>query len=71
MLAAVLLLYAVVAASQAVALQNPLRAPREVVGIAWAFVCMHLGYGLGFGRALLDRLLRRRAAGDVATRLTR
>jgi len=71
MLALVVLAYAMVAAGQAAALQNPLNAPREAAGIFWAFVCMHMGYGLGFGKALLDRLLWRDAAGDAATRLTR
>jgi glycosyltransferase involved in cell wall biosynthesis len=44
---------------------------RDTAGIAWAFACMHAGYGLGFGRGLLDFTLLRRAPGDAATRLTR
>lgn len=40
-------------------------------GIAWAIACMHLGYGLGFGRALLDFAVLRRAPGAHATQLTR
>jgi hypothetical protein len=45
--------------------------PRAACGIAWAFGCMHFGYGIGFGHALADRLRRRRGARDAATRLTR
>jgi len=44
---------------------------REAVGIAWAFGCMHFGYGVGFGHALIDRVLLRRGTRDAATRLTR
>jgi hypothetical protein len=32
---------------------------------------MHLGYGLGFGRALVEVLLLKRTPGAAATRLTR
>jgi glycosyltransferase involved in cell wall biosynthesis len=46
-------------------------APRQVLGVAWAFFCMHAGYGLGFGRGLLDFVLLRRAPGAAVTRLTR
>lgn len=67
-LAALLAAYALaaLAAALAAAPKRPLRWP----GVAWAFACMHLGYGLGFARALWDRA-RRRGAGAQATRLTR
>ena len=45
--------------------------PRDALGIAWAFGCMHFGYGIGFGHALVDRVLLRRGARTAATRLTR
>jgi glycosyltransferase involved in cell wall biosynthesis len=44
---------------------------RETAGVAWAFFCMHAGYGLGFGRALWDFVLLRRGPRDAATTLTR
>ena len=44
---------------------------RDASGIAWAFVCMHLGYGSGFARALVDFVLLRGRTGSAATRLTR
>lgn len=44
---------------------------RDTAGIAWAIACMHAGYGLGFGRALLDVVVLRRVPGAAATRLTR
>jgi len=59
-------LYALAAAASAWAI-----APRQTVGIAWAFVCMHFGYGLGFGRAVLDAFVLRRGPGAAVTRLTR
>jgi succinoglycan biosynthesis protein ExoA len=49
------------------ALISPPRAP----AIAWAFACMHIGYGAGFGRGLIDFVLLRRVPGAAATRLTR
>ncbi|MDE2275414.1 MAG: glycosyltransferase family 2 protein [Burkholderiales bacterium] len=61
-------LYAAAALANALALT---RSPRDGLGIAWAFACMHGGYGLGFGRGLLDFALLKRAPGDAATRLTR
>lgn len=62
-------LYGVAALAHA-ALSKPGNA-REALGIAWAFACMHVGYGLGFGRGLLDFALLRRAPRAAATRLTR
>lgn len=59
-------LYAAAALGTALAL-----APRQAPGVAWAFVCMHAGYGLGFGRALLDTFVLRRGPGSAATSLTR
>lgn len=44
---------------------------RDAAGIGWAFACMHFGYGVGFGRALVEVWLLRRAPGAAATRLTR
>jgi succinoglycan biosynthesis protein ExoA len=67
----VLLVYGGAALQQAAVIAPPWRSPRDMLGIAWAFVCMHLGYGLGFGRALIDTLLLRRGPGESATRLTR
>ncbi len=68
LLGGIALLYAAAALANALALT---RSPREALGIAWAFACMHGGYGLGFGRGLLDFALLKRAPGDAATRLTR
>ena len=68
-LAGVMVLYAAAALVNAWALSPG--AWREAAGIAWSFACMHAGYGLGFGRGLLDFALLRRAPGDAATRLTR
>jgi succinoglycan biosynthesis protein ExoA len=44
---------------------------RDAVGIAWAFACMHLAYGAGFARALVDFVLLRGSPGASATSLTR
>lgn len=65
-LATVVGIYAVVALVNALLL-----APRQAAGVAWAFACMHAGYGLGFGRGLIDFGLLRRAPGAAVTRLTR
>ncbi len=65
-LAGVVGLYAVMAWGNALAV-----APRQPFGVAWAYFCMHAGYGLGFGRGLLDFVLLRRAPGAAVTRLTR
>lgn len=70
-LAAVLALYGGAALQQAAMLAPPWRRPREAAGIAWSFVCMHVGYGLGFGWALFELLVLRRGPGVAATRLTR
>jgi succinoglycan biosynthesis protein ExoA len=68
-LGAVLAVYASAALGNALALAP--RSPRNALGIAWSFACMHAGYGLGFGRALFDVVVLRRAPGAAATRLTR
>lgn len=66
------LLGGVVALYAAAALVNAWAiSPRQAPTIAWAFACMHLGYGLGFGRALLDAFVLRRGPGAAVTRLTR
>ena len=70
-LAAMLSIYAGAALVIAAALASPLRDPRDTLSIAWSFVCMHFGYGLGFGRGLLDVALLGRLPGKGATRLTR
>ncbi|MCU0968066.1 MAG: glycosyltransferase family 2 protein [Rubrivivax sp.] len=70
-LASVLAGYGIAAFGAAAQLARPWREPRQWLAIAAAFGCMHLGYGTGFGRALLDGLLQRRAPGASATRLTR
>lgn len=66
-----MLLYGGAALQQAARLAQPWPDLRETLGIAGAFVCMHFGYGLGFGQALFDTLVLRRPPGAVATRLTR
>jgi len=66
LLGGVATLYAAAALSNAWAIS-----PRQAPPIAWAFACMHLGYGLGFGRALLDAFVLRRSPGAAVTRLTR
>jgi glycosyltransferase involved in cell wall biosynthesis len=63
--------YALAALGAATAIARPWRQPLRWAGVAWAFACMHLGYGLGFARGLFDHLFRRRTAGDHATTLTR
>jgi ribose/xylose/arabinose/galactoside ABC-type transport system permease subunit len=68
-LAAVLALYAAAAAVNAVAVaQGSLQ---QMLGVAWACGCMHIGYGIGFGRGLLDFVLLKRGPRDSATSLTR
>lgn len=44
---------------------------RNVWAIAWAFACMHVGYGIGFVHGTIHVMLRRRAPSDAMTRLTR
>ncbi len=66
----VVVLYAGAALAAAVAAAPP-RKPLAWAGIAWAFACMHIGYGLGFAAGLWDFVLLRRAAGVAATGLTR
>jgi glycosyltransferase involved in cell wall biosynthesis len=68
-LAAVLALYAAAGAVNAVAVaQGSLQ---QMLGVAWACACMHVGYGIGFGRGLLDFVLLKRGPRASATRLTR
>lgn len=69
--AALAAVYTGAALAAAAALARPWREPRAWAGIAWAFACMHFGYGLGFARGLWDFALVRRAPGAAATRLTR
>jgi succinoglycan biosynthesis protein ExoA len=65
-LAAVLGLYGAASLTNALAVE-----PRSAPGIAWACLCMHVGYGVGFGHGLLDYAVLRRAPGAAATGLTR
>ena len=60
--------YGAVALVAAVAAASSLA---QAPAVALAYACMHFGYGLGFGRGLLDFALLRRAPGSAATRLTR
>lgn len=69
-LAVLLAVYAAAALGAAAGVASPWRQPARWAAVALAFGCMHAGYGLGFGRGLLDHGLRRRA-GDPATTLTR
>jgi hypothetical protein len=48
-----------------------LAAPRLALRVALATACMQLGYGLGFGRALFERVVLRRGPAAAMTRLTR
>ena len=70
-LVGVLAVYAVAALVNAAMLARAPHRLRDTLGIAAAIACMHLGYGLGFGRALVEVLLLRRTPGAAATRLTR
>ncbi len=70
-LAGVLAVYALAALANAALLARAPHRLRDTLGIAGAIACMHLGYGLGFGRALVEVLLLRRTPGAAATRLTR
>lgn len=45
--------------------------PRRGLRIGGALTCMHFGYGLGFGRGLLDFLVLRRGPNAHAAQLTR
>jgi succinoglycan biosynthesis protein ExoA len=63
--------YALTALVNGAALARAPHRLRDTVGIAAAIACMHLGYGLGFGRALVEVLLLKRTPGAAATRLTR
>lgn len=64
-------IYALTALVNGAALARAPHRLRDTVGIAAAIACMHLGYGLGFGRALVEVLLLKRTPGAAATRLTR
>jgi len=44
---------------------------RQAPGIVWACLCMHVGYGVGFGHGVLDFAVLRRTPGAAATGLTR
>ena len=68
---AVSALYAAVALANAVVVAHAPHRWRDTCGIAWACACMHIGYGIGFGHALVEVVLLRRAPGAAATRLTR
>ena len=70
-LAGMLMVYATAALASAARLAQAPHRLRDTLGIAMACACMHLGYGLGFGRALVEWLLLRRPPGVAATRLTR
>lgn len=70
-LAALLAVYVLTALFNAALLARAPHRLRDTVGIAAAMACMHFGYGLGFGWALVDLLLLRRTPGATATRLTR
>lgn len=70
-LATVLGVYVLTALFSGAALARSPHRLRDAAGIAAAIACMHLGYGLGFGHALVELLLLRRMPGAVATRLTR
>jgi succinoglycan biosynthesis protein ExoA len=63
--------YAAAALGVAARLAPPWRQPRLCLGVAWAFVCMHLGYGWGFGLALADAVRKPRHLSDRSTELTR
>jgi len=70
-LAGLVTLYAAAALGNAALLATPPRQPRDTLGIAWSFACMHFGYGLGFAGGVLDVLVLRRGPGAAVTRLTR
>ena len=68
-LAAVVGLYAAAGAVNAVAVSRG--SLQQMLGVAWACGCMHIAYGIGFGRGLFDFVLLKRGPRDSATRLTR
>jgi glycosyltransferase involved in cell wall biosynthesis len=68
-LAAVVAVYAAAGAVNAVAVANG--SLQQMLGVAWACACMHIGYGIGFGRGLIDFVLLKRGPRASATRLTR
>ena len=68
-LAALCSVYGVVMAVSSLAVSGG--SLQQMLGVAWACACMHAGYGLGFGRALLDFTVLRRGPQASATRLTR
>jgi succinoglycan biosynthesis protein ExoA len=45
--------------------------PRRGMRVSAALICMHFGYGFGFGRGLLDFIVLRRGPSAQAARLTR
>ena len=68
-LAAVAGLYAAASAVNAVAVARG--SLLQMLGVAWACACMHVGYGIGFGRGLIDFTLLRRGPRASSTSLTR
>lgn len=68
---AALSVYALAALSAAAAVSPPRGGVARWLGTAWAFACMHAGYGTGFAAGLWDGLWRRRGPGTRATGLTR
>ena len=70
-LAGLLAVYGAAAAFSAAALVSPWARPADFAAVVGSFVCMHAGYGAGFGLALFESVVRRRGPSDVATRLTR
>jgi glycosyltransferase involved in cell wall biosynthesis len=70
-LVGVLSVYALTALFNGAALARAPHRLRDTVCIAAAIACMHLGYGLGFGLALVELLILQRTPGAAATRLTR
>ena len=70
-LVALLVVYATATLANALALARPPHRLRDAAGISIATTCMHMGYGLGFARALVDLLGRRAAPGRSAVDLTR
>lgn len=69
-LGALVAVYGGASLAAAAAVAAPWRHPARWLGVAWAFACMHGGYGLGFAQGAVDHLLRR-GAGAHATGLTR
>jgi glycosyltransferase involved in cell wall biosynthesis len=71
LLAALSALYVAAAVADATLDAHPPPSLRGHAGFVWACMCMHVGYGLGFVRGLVDFVLRRRLAPASMVRLTR